>query len=192
MKKTRLALLMVAGLLTFTGFVLATSQAGQQGRGFTAQRPFRGQVQKRDFIRPRTGRLLKVLEAKQEELNISDEQIGKIKDLTLQLEEKRVAQQNALNTQRLEQRKLMSDRENLDYDRLRALLLKNSENRVDLMIDSMRVREQIDAVLTPEQKEALRALGRDRMGQRRGFMRSRGASRAPGMRRFRRSPQDIQ
>jgi Spy/CpxP family protein refolding chaperone len=192
MKKTTLALFMVAGLLTFTGFVLASSQMGQQGRGIRQARPGVDQAQRRRPMRARSGGLLTVLEARQEELNISDEQIGKIKDLILKLEEKRVEQQNAANTRRLEQRKLMSDRDNLDYGQLRALLLKGSEIRVDQMIDSMRLRDEIDAVLTPEQKDALKEMGRDRMEQRRGFMRSRDPRRDSQTRRFRRSPEDIQ
>ena len=179
MKKTTLALFMVAGLLTFTGFVLASPQMGQRGRGIRQARPGVDQVQRRRPMRARSGGLLMVLEARQEELNISDKQIGKIRDLTLKLEEKRVEHQNDANTRRLEQRKLMSDRDNLDYGQLRALLLKGSESRVDQMIDSMRLRDEIDAVLTPEQKDALKEMGRD-------------PRRDSRPRRFRRSPEDIQ
>ncbi|MFA9454612.1 MAG: Spy/CpxP family protein refolding chaperone [Candidatus Aminicenantaceae bacterium] len=192
MKKSTLAWLMVAGLLTFTGMVLASSQMGQEGRGFRQSRPGMGQVQRRGLRRARSGGILMALEARQEELNITDEQLDKIKELSLKLEEKRVEQQNSLNTQRLEQRKLMMDRENLDYDRLKDLLLKNSESKVDLMIDSMRLRDQIDTVLTPEQKDALKDMGRDRMDQRRSFTRSRDPRRDSRPRRSRRAPEDIQ
>jgi len=108
----------------------------------------------------------------------------------LKLEEKRVKRQNALNTQRLEHKKLMMDRENLDYDQLKALLLKDSENKLDLMIESMQLRDEIEAVLTPEQKAALKEMGRDRMGQSRSFMRSRDPRRDSQLRRFRRVPED--
>lgn len=190
MKKTILALLMVAGLLTFTGVVLANSQMGQRDSGFTKSRPVGDQIQRRGLMRTRSGGLLMVLQARQEELNISDEQLDKIKDLTLKLEEKRVKRQNALNTQRLEHKKLMMDRENLDYDQLKALLLKDSENKLDLMIESMQLRDEIEAVLTPEQKDALKEMGRDRMGQRRSFMRSRDPRRDSQLQRFRRVPED--
>ena len=190
MKKSTLALLMVAGLLAVTGAVLASSQMGQRERGFTSQRPRMGQIQERGIIRPRSAGLLMVLKARQEELNITNEQLDKIKDLTLKMEEKRVEQQNALNSRRLEQKKLMMDRENLDYHQLKALLLKNSESKLDLMIDRMQLRDEIEAVLTPEQKEALKEMGRDRMGQRRSFMRSRDPRLDSRLQRFRRVPED--
>ena len=141
-------------------------------------------------MRTRSGGLLMVLKARQEQLNITNEQLDKIKDLTLKMEEKRVEQQNALNSRRLEQKKLMMDRENLDYHQLKALLLKSSESKLDLMIDRMQLRDQIEAVLTPEQKEALKEMGRDRMGQRRSFMRSRDPRRDSHPLRFRRVPED--
>ena len=192
MKKSTLALFMVAGLLTFTGIVLASPQMGQQGRGIRQARPGVDRVQRGRPMRARSGGLLRVLEARQEELNISDEQLAKIKGLILKLEEKRIEQQNAQNTQRLEQKKLMLDKDNIDYDRLKDLLLKNSETRVEHMIESMKLRDEIDAVLTPEQKDALKEMGRDRMEQRHGFTRSRDPRRDSRQRRFRRAPEDIQ
>jgi Spy/CpxP family protein refolding chaperone len=84
----------------------------------------------------------------------------------------------------------MMDRKNLDYGQLKALLLKNSESKLDLMIDHMRLRDQIEAVLTPEQKEALKEMGRDRMGQRRSFMRSRDPRLDSRLQRFHRIPED--
>ncbi len=190
MKKSTLPLLMVAGLLTVTGVVLASSQMGQREHGFTSQRPRMGQNQRRGFMRVRSGGLLMVLKARQEELNITNEQLDKIKDLTLKMEEKRVEQQNALNSRRLEQKKLMMDRENLDYGQLKALLLKNSESKLDLMIDRMQLRDEIEAVLTPEQKETLKEMGRDRMGQRHSFMRSRDPRLDSRLQRFHRVPED--
>jgi len=132
-----------------------------------------------------------MLEARQEELNISDEQLAKIQELKLKQEENWVKQQNARNTQRLEQKKLMLDRENLDYGQFKALMIKNSDIRAEQRIEGMRQRDEIQNVLTPEQKEALRGLGRDRMGQRRGSMRSRVPSRDFRPRHFRRAPEDI-
>ena len=190
MRKSTPALLIVAGLLALTGAVSASSQMGQRGLSFTKSRPGVGQIQKRGIIRPRSAGLLMVLQARQEELNITNEQLDKIKDLTLKMEEKRVEQQNALNSRRLEQKRLMMDRENLDYHQLKALLLKNSESKLDLMIDRMRLRDEIEAVLTPEQKEALKVMGRDRMGQRRSFMRSRDPRHDSLPQSFRRVPED--
>jgi Spy/CpxP family protein refolding chaperone len=192
MKKSTTAFLMVAGLLAFTGAVLASSQMGQRGLSFTKSRPGVGQIQRRGLMRTRSDGLLMVLKARQKELNITNEQLDKVKDLTLEMEEKGVEQQNALNSRRLEQKKLMMDRENLDYHQLKALLLKNSESKLDQMIDRMQLRDKIEAVLTPEQKEALKEMGRDRMGQRRSFMRSRDPRRDSQLRRFRPSPGDIQ
>ncbi len=191
MKKSSLTLLTLAGLMTITSFVLASSQRDQQVRGLRTQRPSQGRIQNRSFTRPRSVGLLRMLEARQEELNISDEQLTKIQELKLKQEENWVKQQNARNTQRLEQKKLMLDRENLDYDRLKALMLNNSEIRAEQRIEGMRQRDEIQNVLTTEQKEALQSLGQDRMGQRRGSMRSRVPSRDFRPRHFRRAPEDI-
>jgi Spy/CpxP family protein refolding chaperone len=191
MKKATTAMLTLAGLLVITSFVLASAQMGQQGRGFRAETPFQGRMQQREFARHRSVGLLRVLETRQEELNISDSQIEKIRGLTLKLEEKRVEQQNMANTMRLEMRKLMSDRDNVDYDQLRALLLKDSANKVDMKIDSMQLSAEIQAVLTPEQKEALKSLTQERRGlRRRGFNRNRTPRDEAQPRRFRRIPED--
>jgi Spy/CpxP family protein refolding chaperone len=176
MKKILTLTVLIIGILGLTSVAEAQRRMGQQ-RG-------------RSFTRPQSGGILRILKARQQELNITDEQLTQIEDLTLKLEEQRVENQNAMNTQRLELKKLMIDRENRDYNKIKSLLAAGSEGRADMMVSQMRLRDQIDNILTPEQKEALKTMGRDRLGHRRQGMRSRASRRNPHPRRFRRAPED--
>jgi Spy/CpxP family protein refolding chaperone len=68
--------------------------------------------------------------------------------------------------QRLELQKLMQDRENLDYEKIKAVLSKSSAARQEMFIQRLKQREEITKILTPEQHEALKALTQDRMRER--------------------------
>ncbi len=132
-----------------------------------------------DFAQPRRGmmremrtfdrsphRLLAVLKANQEELNITDEQIERIQNLIFSHQEDAIQMKNKSALQRLELQKLMQDRENLDYEKIKAVLSKSSEARQEMFIQRLKQREEISKILTPEQNEALRALTQERMRER--------------------------
>jgi len=122
---------------------------------------------KRTFDRSHN-RILAVLKANKEELKITDDQIEKIKNLGFSFQEKAIKMKKENNLLRLELQKLMQDRENLDYDKIKAVLSKSSASRQDMFIERLKLKDEIDNILTPEQSEALKAKAKDRF---RGEMR---------------------
>jgi Spy/CpxP family protein refolding chaperone len=165
----------------------------------TAQ-PRMGRRQTRQFTRPRSGGLLMVLKARQQELNVTDEQLARIKDVQEKLEKQSVEHRNAMNTQRLELRQGIRDKENIDFDELKAQLSKNAQARIDFQITRMKARAAIADILTDEQKAALKTLRQDGIRRGRGMVRDRNPRmstrgqmfrQAPRIRRFRRDPENI-
>ena len=137
----------------------------------------------RMFDRPQL-RILSVLKANQEELKITDDQMEKIQNLVFSFREKSLKMQNESEMSRLELQKLMLDRENLDYDKIKAILSKSSAVRNEMFIERLKLREEIHNVLTLEQRNALKDMTRagirsrvhdlrDRMQQRFPLMRNR-------------------
>ncbi|MFA9454586.1 MAG: Spy/CpxP family protein refolding chaperone [Candidatus Aminicenantaceae bacterium] len=158
--------------------------------GAEAQRRM-GQQRNRSFTRSQSGWILMALKARQLELNITDDQLAEIEDLSLKMEEQKVEHQNAMNTHRLELKKLMMEREYRDYDKIESMLIQNAEGRAVMMVSQMKLRDQIDSILSPEQKEALKTMGRGQLVLRRqGIQRGREFQRNPRLRRFRRAPED--
>jgi len=122
---------------------------------------------KRTFDRSHN-RILAVIKANQEELKITDDQIEKIKNLGFSFQEKAIKMKNENNLLRLELQKLMQDRDNLDYDKIKAVLSKSSAFRQEMFIERLKLKDEINNILTPEQREALKAKAKDRL---RGEMR---------------------
>jgi Spy/CpxP family protein refolding chaperone len=80
---------------------------------------------------------------------------------------------NENNLLHLELRKLMQDRENLDYDKIRAVLSKSSAAREEMFIERLKLKDEISNILTPEQREALKAKAKDRLRGKMRLMRDR-------------------
>jgi Spy/CpxP family protein refolding chaperone len=151
--------------LVLTGFFMfSTGVAAQSRMHFSKNKNMR---------RPAQGRLLTLLQAKQDELKITDEQIQKIKDHTFAMEEKAVQQRNSMNLLRLEQKKFMQDIKNRDYTKIKALLSQSSENRVNNFISRLKAQEEIRNILTPEQREAVKELAKNRFQRQRPQFQSR-------------------
>jgi Spy/CpxP family protein refolding chaperone len=153
MKKITTIFLVLAAFFMFSTGVAAQSR----------MRP----TQSKNIRRPAQGRLLTILQTKQDELKITDEQIQKIKEHTLAMEEKAVQQRNSMNVQRLELKKLMLDKENWDLSKIKALLSQSAENRVDHFISRLKAQEEIRNILSPEQLEAVKELTRYRFQRQR-------------------------
>lgn len=126
-------------------------------------------------------RILGVLKANQEDLEITDEQIEQVQDLVFSFREKSLKMQNESGLNRLELQKLMLDRKNTDYDKIKSILAKTSTARNEMFIDGLKLREEISNVLTPEQREALKAKTRDGMRNRARVLRDRFQQRFPGL-----------
>jgi len=115
---------------------------------------------KRTFDRSQN-RILAVLKANQEELNITDEQIEQVQNLVFSFKKKTIKRTSENSLSRLELQKLMQDRENLDYGKIKAVLSKTSAARTEMFIEGLKLREEISNVLTPEQREALKTKERE-------------------------------
>ena len=159
---------------TLTVFAIFTVIVLFAAHGFA--QTFQGRRGSRDRMNQSPARILRVLKANQEDLKITDDQLKAIEDLTYSFEEKRISAKAESRKNRLELRKLMQDRENLDYAKLKEALSKTSEQRHDMMIDGLKLKDEIANVLTPEQNEALKSMRQERFKDRRDN-RGRGADR---------------
>jgi Spy/CpxP family protein refolding chaperone len=112
-------------------------------------------------------RILHFLKANQEELGITDSQMEQTQNLVFSHEEKMLKMRNDLDMQHLELQKLMQDRDNLDYEKIRGALSTTSEARTEMFIERLKQRDEINKILTPEQRDALKAMVKDDF--RRGF-----------------------
>lgn len=135
----------------------------------------------RSFERPLV-RILAVLKANQEELDITDDQIEQVQNIVFSHKEKTIKMKGEQSMSRLELQKLMLDRESLDYDRIKAVLADMSAIRNDMFIDGLRMREEIGNVLTPEQRQALKDIRRRGMRNRPLRLKERLQQRIPGLR----------
>lgn len=153
---------------------------------FTASsfaQPFRGQKRGQGFRQYSQAGIYYILKAKQKDFNITDSQLEKIKDLAFSLEEKVVAMRNEGNLHRLELKRLLADEEGQDLEKIRAALSKASEARQDIFIERLKTRKEIENILTPEQRDAIRVLRQERTKRQigRGFFK-----RGKRIRQFRR------
>lgn len=146
-----------------------------------AQPPQRMPRARRMFDRPQN-RILGVLKANQEDLEITGEQIEEIQNLVYSFKEKMIKRTSENSMNRLELQKLMQDKENRDYDKIKALLAKTSEIRNEMFVEGLKLREKIHNVLTPEQQEALKAIAKEGIRSRVPNPRDRLQQRFPGLR----------
>lgn len=144
--------------------------------------PFRGMRRGEGFAHRSPTRILSVLKAKQKELKITDDQLEKIKNLVFSFEEKMIQMKSKTSQQGLELRKLLEDKENLDYEQIREALSKASNSRHDMFIEGLKLRSEIQNILTPEQREAIKAGFRDRIKEGRFFQRGERFQRMPRLR----------
>jgi len=128
-------------------------------------------------------RVLHVLKTHQKELNITDSQLEKIKNLIFSFEEKTIQMKSDGRLQRLELRKLLEDRENQNYEKIKAALSKASNIRNDMFIERLKLREEIENILTPEQRDAMKEMRKERLKGRRLFQRGDRFQRFPQFRR---------
>jgi Spy/CpxP family protein refolding chaperone len=165
-------LLTLTLIISFLALSVAMAFAQPQQRSLRA---------KRTFDRPQN-RILIVLKANQEELNITDEQMKQVQDLVFAFKEKSIKMKSEQSLSRVELQKLMQDRENVDYNKIRAILSKTSAARTEMFIERLKLREDIGNLLTQEQQEALKAKTRQGMRSRFRDPRSRMHQRFPRLR----------
>lgn len=133
--------------------------------------PFQGRRGIRDRMMQSPSRVLRVLKANQKDLKVTEDQLKAIEDLTYSFEEKKIEARSEASKQRLKLRKLMKDRGNLDYTKLKEALSKAAEHRHEMLIDGLKLKDEIGKILTPEQKEALETMRQERFEDRREALR---------------------
>ncbi|MGE5341293.1 MAG: Spy/CpxP family protein refolding chaperone [Candidatus Omnitrophota bacterium] len=114
------------------------------------------------MMEPSPIHMYKMLEAKQKELKLSDTQLEQIKTKAFALEEKIVSLKNANNLLHLELKKLMMEEKTRDYNKISDVLTKISANRQAIFIESLKTKDAIHGILTPEQREAIKDAMRKR------------------------------
>ena len=159
-------------IFSFLALSVATSFAQPQQRATRS---------KRSFDRPQN-RILGVLKANQDELNITDEQLEQVQNLLFSFKEKTIKMKGEQSLSRLDLQKLMKDRENLDYGKIKAIFAESSAARNEMFIEGLKLREEINKVLTPEQQEALKAKAKKGMRSRARNLRDRMHQRFPRLR----------
>ena len=159
-QKTNSKLVIIAAaLILFTTGILAQAQGyGFMGRG---QRGDMGQRRVLGQRGPDVMTLYRVLRDNREDLEISDAQLEKIKQMIFSFEEKMVDMKHKTSVQQLEMKKLMPA-EKKDYKKIKAALTTMSGLRHDVLIEGMKTQDAIKNILTPEQQEALKKLRNER------------------------------
>ena len=120
--------------------------------------PQRGRMIERGFTHHSPERILSVLRANQEELKITEEQLEKIKNIVFSFEEEMIKMRSEGDTLRLELKKIMQDKKNRDYEKIRSSLSRASNIRQDMFIKRLKIRDEIQNVLTSEQQNALKEM----------------------------------
>ena len=106
------------------------------------------------------------LEHLKERLDLTEQQEAEIKEILASTKAKHEALHEEKRVTREELREI-SRADTLDESRLRELVRKQSDQRVDMMIAKHATRTRINQVLTPEQQEQQEAL-RQKKQERRG------------------------
>lgn len=189
MKKQILTVLLTLGLLMPSGILAAAfpknAQVDEHGPQLQAPQapakrgPFLPRARRND--RPSSFFRLAFLRDHQDELNISDEQLQQIEELTFQMEEIRIKQQSMAAENRLKMKKNLME-ESRDYARIESLMNQNAENRNRVIVEGMKIRDRMESVLTQEQLDALRETAREELSQRRPLLRERLSHELPRLR----------
>jgi Spy/CpxP family protein refolding chaperone len=157
MKKLTVIALFVSGILLLAANASASPQMDRSRNRFD--------------VGSNPGRLLAFVKANQEELEVTDEQLAKIEEMTFKMEEMTVKQRNEMANIQLELKRQIRDREKRDYEKIKSLLTQSAELRTDLIVNRMKLRDEIRNILTSEQLTELKEIARNKLVQKRFVMR---------------------
>jgi len=76
------------------------------------------------------------------------------------MEDKALKLKSDIASTQLELKRTIRDRENRDYEKIKSLFVKSAELRADMVINRMTLRDDIRNILTPEQRAALKEMGK--------------------------------
>jgi len=165
--------------LVFTVIILFGLASLSLGAPQPVRRNFRARM-----VQPGWG-LLKMLEARQQELGVTNDQLQKIQNLVNAYEEKMIDLKSQMSKYRLEMRNLFWVRENVNLNQLRKALDEAAKFRQEMIIQRIQLRQEINSILTPDQRNALQKMWQEFGGRRDAFLRQGRAQRQPWGRRGR-------
>lgn len=122
-------------------------------------------------VRPPLTRVAAVLESRQKELGISETQIEEIKDIFFSFRKKMIQLRKEKATERLELMKLLRERDQRDYEKIREDLSGVSDIREEIVVERLKMREEMKNVLSEEQRVKLRNMIKQRVRRRALFKR---------------------
>jgi protein CpxP len=157
MKTLALALLLIS-LIVAPAFAQGNGWGGSTGNGPTGEH----------------------LERLSQLLDLTPDQKADIKEIVAENRQRFSAQREAQRTNRQEVRELVAA-ETLNEARLRELLQEETEVRIDRMVATHTMRNQINQVLTPEQQEKHQALRQMRSQHKKFGKRNAGGGEAKAM-----------
>ncbi len=144
-KRTKILSFFVLVIFLSTG-IFAQGFYGNHHKAFTKNMRAR-------FMSPM--RLYRMLSLYKDKLNVTDDQLTKLKSLAFYIEEKQVKLTNANRTLRLKLREELSA-ENINYKVVKDIMGKISQNRSELFIERLKARDEIKKILTDEQLTKIR------------------------------------
>ncbi len=103
-------------------------------------------------------RIYMVLKTNQKALNISQQQLKKIQSQVISNEKNTIQSRNKLQLLQLEIKKLRMNEEEVNFEKLKSLILNVSTVRTNMIIKRMKLRNNIMKLLTKEQQEKLKEL----------------------------------
>jgi len=133
------------------------------------------------------GHFLRHLLMHQKEIGLSDEQVGKIKALQLELDKTRIRTEAEIQVAEREMHELIRD-EKAELAAIEAKLKQGADLEVGLRLAAVKTRRDAMALLTPEQREKERAehdkmmkmRGEHRKGEKKGMEHGMGQGMKPG------------
>ncbi|HYM36806.1 MAG TPA: Spy/CpxP family protein refolding chaperone [Nitrospiraceae bacterium] len=137
------------------------------------------------------GHFLRHLLMHQKEIGLSEEQVGKIKTLQLELDKTRIRTEADIQVANRELHALIQD-DKADLASIEAKLRQGANLEVGLRLAAVKARRDAMALLTPEQREKEKAEhekmmqmhGEHRMGERKGMEHGMGQGMKPGAERM--------
>jgi len=136
-------------MFVISGIPLPTEGRADGGHGFSSHHGHRGH---KDFV----GHALRRLLHKQKDLNLSEEQVGKIKSIATDYAKTRIRDKAEVKLAEVDVRALIFD-EKSDLGSIETAMRKAESAKTTLRLDAVKAMRAAKAVLTPEQREKWRA-----------------------------------
>lgn len=147
-------LVLMATILLAGALALPPEGRADGGCGMSSHHGHRGH---KDFV----GHALRGLLREQKELNLSEEQVGKLKAITLDYTKARIRGKAEVKLAEVDVRALVFD-ENAEMGSIETAMRKAESAKTALRLESVKAMRAAKAVLTPEQREKWRAAMKER------------------------------